>query len=90
MEIRNLNEARAVKAEDNTLWTPKDCAEAFLRDIEGGVIKPTKVLILYTQEAADGSRTISADRAKMTREDEIVTLSHWLHRSLHSWATITT
>lgn len=36
----NLNEVRAIQANDATLWTPLDCLKALVRDLESGECAP--------------------------------------------------
>lgn len=52
-EIINLGAKRAEKSDSSKDWTPKDCVETFLNDINRGDIKPTKVYILYQEEGSD-------------------------------------
>lgn len=85
MSIISMNEQRAMKKNDNSLWSPRECLEAVLRDLDAGEINPKSLLVVYTEENAD-KKTISAYRANINREEEVAIVSHWLHRSLHRWA----
>lgn len=40
----NLNEARAVKSSDATMWTPEECLKAILRDLASGDLKPVDAI----------------------------------------------
>ena len=84
-EIVSLNEARAQKASDNKLWTPLDCAEAFVRDIKSGKARPQRALILYEEPEPDGGFTINAYAANMQRDTEIALLHMRLHAATHKW-----
>lgn len=43
-DLINLNEARALKSSDATLWTPEECLRAILRDLESGELKPVDAI----------------------------------------------
>jgi hypothetical protein len=43
--VANLNERRAMRAGDSTLWTAEDALRAALRDIEDGTINPERLVI---------------------------------------------
>jgi hypothetical protein len=82
----SLNEARAIRADDNKLWTPEDCIAAVLRDIRNGEIKPSRIIVVYEEDFPnDGGGRISAYRANMTRHEEVAVLSMKLHFSMHGW-----
>jgi hypothetical protein len=81
----SLNEQRALKAENNALWTPHDCIKAFKRDLENGLIKPSKVLIIFEEDLEDGESRISAYRANMQRDTEIALLYMMLHNAARKW-----
>lgn len=49
-EVVNLNEVRAVTKGDSSLWSPRDCLEAVLRDIKNGEIKPDSLMVLYSEK----------------------------------------
>ena len=75
----SLNEIRAEKAGDNSLWTPLDCTLAFLRDIQSGAINPSRLIILYEEESlasAGGGSELAAYMANVKRDIEITML--WL------------
>lgn len=50
----NFAEQRALANEDNSLWSPRDCIAAVLRDIDSGKIAPTAVMIHYYEPDGDG------------------------------------
>lgn len=85
MAIENLNEARAEKAGDNTLWTPLDLVRAMLRDIEDGTIKPTSMVVHYYEENPDGSSNHGFYLSNLTREQHIAILELAKWRSLEDW-----
>lgn len=78
-EVINLAERRAIEAGDNTLWTPKDCLAAFLRDIESGEIDPKRLIIIYEEATPEGGNTLSAYGANVERSYEIYMASMYLH-----------
>lgn len=45
--VVSLNEKKALKEGNASLWTPLDAAKAFIRDCESGEIEPTSVAIVY-------------------------------------------
>jgi hypothetical protein len=51
----NFNEAKAVKEQNSTLWTPLDCLRALVRDFENGEMKDVSaVYIAMVRKRADG------------------------------------
>lgn len=73
-DVANFRAALAEKNEDNTLWTPQDCVEAFLDDIKSGEIAPKRVLVIYEQETDNGVK-ISSYRANLDRCQEAYLIS---------------
>jgi hypothetical protein len=43
----SLNEAKASKAKNGGLWTPRDALISMLRDIDSGEIAPEQLIVLY-------------------------------------------
>lgn len=77
----SLAEARALKANDSRLWTPIDCARAFLRDIESGAINPRDVAIWFNEPDGEGS-TLRYYTANLTLEGHVYLLNHALRQTL--------
>ena len=44
--VTSLGAARALKASDNRLWSPVECLEDCIRDIQSGVSPTEKLLVL--------------------------------------------
>ena len=84
-DLVSLNEARALKANDNALWSPLECVEAFARDVRAGTVKPTRVLVLYEEPEADGGLAFSTYAANVQRDAEIAMLWMRLHSVTHKW-----
>lgn len=74
-DVANFRAALAEKNEDNTLWTPQDCAEEFLADIASGEIAPTRVLIIFEEDLPGGNKDISSYRANLDRSYEAYMLT---------------
>ena len=84
-DITNLNELRANKANNNALWTPIECAEAFVRDVHAGKVKPTRLVILYEEEEPGGGKAFATYLANVQRDTEIAMLHTHLHSATHRW-----
>ena len=82
----SLNEARANKLNDNCLWTPEDCVTAFLRDMKAGVVRPTKIVLIYEEDIPEGGGRISVYLANVKRDQEIALLEMRKHFAMHKWA----
>lgn len=81
----NFNERRALKAEDNRLWSSKDCATAFMRDLDNGEIKPTRVIILYEEDADDGGTYIRQYSSNVPHDALISMLWVKLFKETQKW-----
>lgn len=81
----SLAEARAVKADDCTLWTPLDCAKAFVRDLESGKINADAMLLHYYEKHEDGSRTLYNYSANLTRESAIAMIVIAQVKAVREW-----
>jgi hypothetical protein len=46
-KVTSLAAARAVKSEDNRLWSPLDCLEEAIRDLKAGKIKADKLIVTF-------------------------------------------
>lgn len=57
-KITSLGAVRAEKARDNRLWTPLECLQEAINDLQSGEIKANKLVIVFVQ-ADDESHTIS-------------------------------
>jgi hypothetical protein len=51
--VVNLNEVRAIRTGNSTLWSPKEAAEKLLRDIREGKRNPTVMYICVSEDAGD-------------------------------------
>ena len=81
----SLAEQRALKAEDNRLWTPLECAKAFVRDLESGKISADAALIHYYEKHDDGCRTLYNYSANLDREQAIAMLVVAQAKALREW-----
>lgn len=81
----SLAEARALKAEDSTLWTVLDCARAFVRDLESGKISADAAFIHYYKKHEDGCRTLYSYCANLTREQGIAMLVVAQQKAIRDW-----
>lgn len=43
--VVNLNEERALRADDCKLWSAEECVAALLRDIRSGTLRPEQLII---------------------------------------------
>lgn len=84
MDIVNLNEIRADREEDCTLWTVEDMLRAMLRDIEAGKIKPTAAIINYYNEI-DEKTVLKHYCAGINRSGYVAMLALAQHHALHDW-----
>ena len=84
-DIVSLNEARAVKAADNTLWSPLECLKAVVRDVEAGVCKPVKVFIVMEEEGPGKRNLFTRYRSNLPRDQEIAILEICKHRAVSDW-----
>lgn len=80
-----LNEMRALKVEDNRLWTPLECAKAFVRDIESSKINADAVVISYYDKHKDGSRTLYEYTANLDHEQMIALLVVAQNKAVARW-----
>lgn len=55
----NLNEVRALKAEDARLWTPLDCLKAVVRDLENGELKPVDAVYVAMVRRGETGQAIA-------------------------------
>jgi len=46
----SLQETKADKADDATLWSPRDLLISMLRDLDKGIIKPVDILICWSEK----------------------------------------
>lgn len=75
-DIINLNEARAVKASDNRLWSPVEMLQAVIRDIQSGEINPKRIVVHYfEQEEPDKGSIYNAYTCGVTYEEHIALLN---------------
>lgn len=81
----SLAEQRALKAEDNRLWTALDCAKAFVRDLESGKIKADAVAIHYYDKHEDGCRTLFNYTANLDREQVLALTVLAQNKALREW-----
>ena len=81
----SLAEKRAERANDNSLWSPLECAMAFVRDVRKGEIVPIRLLALYEERMPDGGARVSCYSANVKRDTEIYLLHMRLHFATHKW-----
>jgi hypothetical protein len=56
--VVSLNEERAVREANSTLWTPRDAARKLLLDIESGAINPDTMYVCLSENMGDGTDRI--------------------------------
>jgi hypothetical protein len=61
--------------DDNTKWSPKQAAEAFIRDIDAGKIDPKRVIILYEIDLPNDCKSLDAIKANVN-DDYMITMLH--------------
>ena len=88
--MKNLNEKRAEKMQDNRLWTPLDCLKALVRDIEIGDINPCALHVSYWEtndgsENKESSKSYKYASSNLTRPEEIALLNVALKYALEDW-----
>lgn len=49
----SINEAMAARDRDATKWTPRDLLVRMLREIDNGVLNPSRMVVLYTEEQGE-------------------------------------
>lgn len=82
-------------AHDNTLWTPEQCAEEFLRDLRSGEAARSattgeqgairQLIISYYIEGADGRIRPAHYIAGMTNAEYVALLTLALHKGIEDW-----
>lgn len=83
-DVRSLNAERAIRQDDNSLWTPEDCLRDVIADLRDGKIEPTAVLVLLL-DADDGKYDFSFRAANLTGTQQIALMSratHTMHRRM--------
>ena len=46
---KSIGEIKSDKAQDATLWTPRDCLIAMLRDIDSGKMSPNRLCVCWRE-----------------------------------------
>jgi hypothetical protein len=73
--VASLAAARVLKTEDNTLWSPVECARQFILDVEEGRAKPKRLLMIWEEDLPDGRVDIQNMRCNMDTAYEAWLLS---------------
>lgn len=56
---RQFRLLRAERTGDSAAWLPADAVETFLDDIKQGRVKPTRLVVLYTEDLEEDDRVES-------------------------------
>jgi len=72
--VKSLAAARVFKEENNSLWTPAECAEHFIDRIAKGEIKPESCVIVYQVTRENGKGEINTIRCNINDKEEIFLL----------------
>ena len=81
----NLNKARAEKAQDSRLWTPRDMLADMLADIEAGRVNPKEICVHWFEETPKGGYRHFFCVAGLTYQTHIALLHVALNRVLDMW-----
>lgn len=84
-DVVSLNEARAEKAGDNSLWSPLDCVRAIARDIEDGEISPQSIFVIAVKYEGDGEMVISRYRSNLDGVHEVALLAVASSKAVARW-----
>lgn len=66
-------------------WSPADALHDALADLESGTIKPTKLIVLYVEDDAEGNMQAQQYIAGMSRSEHIAFLTLKIHEAIAGW-----
>lgn len=84
-DLVQINEQRALKANDNRLWSPLECAKALVRDIESGKINPQNLLVCYYEPRDNGGRSLDQYSANLDFEEALAMAVLLQHNTVSRW-----
>jgi hypothetical protein len=83
--VVSMNETRAEKLSDNTLWSPMDCIKAVARDMSSGLISPDTIFVMCVKHEEDGTMMMTRYRANLKRDHEIALLDLASTKAISAW-----
>ncbi len=83
--ISNFNAARAEKADDSRLWTPRDALEYLLCQIDSGEVNSTQLVIHYLEDPKSGGHQHGYIVAGVTRPEHVALLAVAQHWVIKEW-----
>jgi hypothetical protein len=83
--VVSINETRAEKECDNTLWSPMDCVRAVARDMSSGLISPDTIFVMCVKHEPDGSMMMTRYRANLKHDHEIALLAVASTKAISAW-----
>lgn len=81
----NLAAARAAKAKDGALWSPRDCLLQLVADIDAGAVAPNKICIHMLTEMPDGGWKHNFYQAGLSRMEHVAVLAMGQKSALEDW-----
>lgn len=75
----------ATKSDNCATWNGEQMVSEFLGDIKNGSIKPTKMLIVWFSEDADGMLRPHRWFANLTKSEEVAMLVLAQHIAIDDW-----
>lgn len=73
-ETISLAEARAIKNNDSSMWTPADCLRSVLKEIDDGKINPVNILILFEGDLENDNSQLMRRASQLTKAEESLLL----------------
>lgn len=80
-----ITRKRLRKPGDSGSWTPKECLQRALDDIESGEEKPTRCLVIFIEDPIPDGMSITPYRANLNRLEEIGYLNLHMSIQLDKW-----
>lgn len=84
-DVVNFNESRAKTVGDSALWTPADLIQCVAREIADGTIKPTRMVVIYTEDRDGGGFELSSYRSNTDYPMELALLELEKQATIRRW-----
>ena len=75
----------ADKSGDSRMWSPRQCLQNLIDEIDAGKVKPEKVLILYWENVGAKKLRRCEYCSGMTMVEHVAYLSEACHSAIETW-----